>query len=90
MAEDKRSEPNQYVFAYRPSMLKYKNGPTWLEINGYAKNPTRARLNCAFIILLLTLGTQITVRYHLLKPLKVVDLMCFGTLIHHISRLRLS
>lgn len=62
MAEDKRSKPNQYVFAYRPSMLKYKNGPTWLEINGYAKNPTRARLNCAFIILLLTLGTQITVR----------------------------
>ena len=61
MAEDKKSKANQFVFAYRPSMLKYKGGPTSLEINNFSRSPTRARLNNAFVVLLLTLGTSTTV-----------------------------
>lgn len=50
------------VFAYRPSMLKYRGGPTEIEVHGYSEPMDSARLNFQFIVLLLYLGVEIEVR----------------------------
>ncbi|KAL5488413.1 hypothetical protein ACEPAI_6531 [Sanghuangporus weigelae] len=44
--------PEQYKFAYRPSMLKYSGGPTHIEINGISEAPKKARLSLSIIVIL--------------------------------------
>lgn len=56
------SRMHECVFAYRPSMLKYRGGPTEIEVHGYSEPTDSARLNFQFIVLLLYLGVDIEVR----------------------------
>ncbi|OCB88345.1 RdRP-domain-containing protein [Sanghuangporus baumii] len=44
--------PEQYKFVYRPSMLKYRGGPTHIEINGISEAPKRSRLSLPIIVIL--------------------------------------
>lgn len=53
--------PDKYMLVYRPSMQKYKQGPTMLEITGVSTPPSVGRLNQYFILLLLTLGVPMMV-----------------------------
>lgn len=55
-------EPGKYVIAVRPSMLKYEGGPSVIEVNNVSMPPFPARLNHAFVVLLLTLGVKLEVR----------------------------
>ncbi|KAI5121988.1 hypothetical protein M0805_001821 [Coniferiporia weirii] len=56
---DRSSKPGQYLIAYRPSMLKYSGGPTIIDVNKESMTPPGAKLNHAFIVLLVTLGVKI-------------------------------
>lgn len=49
------------TIAYRPSMYKYDNSLTELEICSVSRRSGRARLCVQFILLLLSLGTPIAV-----------------------------
>ncbi|KAJ7634456.1 RNA dependent RNA polymerase-domain-containing protein [Roridomyces roridus] len=53
--------------AYRPSMLKYENGPRILEVQQVSKPPKSGRLNKQFILLLMTRGISIAVFVELLQ-----------------------
>ncbi|OCH93263.1 RdRP-domain-containing protein [Obba rivulosa] len=53
--------------AYRPSMLKYKGGPTALELNDCSRCPASARLNVQFIVILLTLGIDAKIFEKMMK-----------------------
>ncbi|KAJ7723330.1 RNA dependent RNA polymerase-domain-containing protein [Mycena maculata] len=53
--------------AYRPSMVKYNEGPHILEVQQVSKPPKSGRLNKQFILLLLTLGIPFSVFEELLQ-----------------------
>lgn len=55
----------EYDFAYRKSMLKYRGGPTAVEVHGVSEPMEAARLNFQFVVLLLYLGVDIKVRLDL-------------------------
>lgn len=62
---DDRSRPAgmpEYEFAYRNSMLKYRGGPTAIEVHGFSEPMDSARLNFQFVVLLLYLGVDIKVK----------------------------
>jgi RNA-dependent RNA polymerase len=44
---------------FRGSMLKYEGGPRDIEVNRISHDPTPARINHGFIILLLTLDRKL-------------------------------
>ncbi|KAK7044978.1 RNA-dependent RNA polymerase [Favolaschia claudopus] len=53
--------------AYRPSMVKYNEGPHVLEVQNVSRPPKAGRLNKQFIVLLLTRGIPLSVFEDLLK-----------------------
>lgn len=56
-----------HLIAYRPSMYKYEDGPTTLEINNHNLPPAPAHLNVQFTVLLLSLGVPVDVFERLLQ-----------------------
>ncbi|KAH9928858.1 RdRP-domain-containing protein [Fomitopsis serialis] len=70
---DKSSVGPEIVIAFRHSMLKYRGGPTTLEINDHCSRPSSARLNEYIILLLITLDVPLDVfRKLLLNQLDLI------------------
>ncbi|THH10624.1 hypothetical protein EW145_g1192 [Phellinidium pouzarii] len=53
------SKPGQYKIAFRPSMHKYDGGSTVVDVNNISSTPICAKMNHAFIVILLTLGVKL-------------------------------
>ncbi|RPD55098.1 RdRP-domain-containing protein [Lentinus tigrinus ALCF2SS1-7] len=60
-------EYGPYNIAYRPSMRKFKGGPTELELVNVSQTPRTAHLNIQLILLLITLGVPLNVFERMLE-----------------------